>query len=410
MSKIKELKKYKNLATGLFVLMAILYLTMLFFIHKQATSWMYYVKAFSEAAMVGALADWFAVTALFRYPLGLKIPHTNLIESNKNKIGANLGDFISDNFLTSETIRPYIEDLKVSKYVVSWIEKESNLQLITTELLGIITKVIANIKEENVVEYVQKQLHTNLHNIPFSRFVSQAVQYALENKEQDKLIDAVIPEIKKYITDNKQLIYNRVVEKQPLLGLVGGKSITNQLISGLQLFLSEVEQDKQHPIREELHTKVWEWSEQITKDLQWQEKFTQMVSGYLNPTTTEHYIINLWQYISSNIVTELEEEQSAFRQYVYRNLISFSEDFKTNIDLQIKLNIWVQHSLYRLVLKNTKELGHLIERTVENWDGKELSAKLELEVGKDLQFIRVNGTLVGGLVGLVIYFLSTLWY
>src|SRR5699024_682077 len=370
----------------------------------------YYVKAFSEAAMVGALADWFAVTALFRYPLGLKIPHTNLIESNKNKIGANLGDFISDNFLTSETIRPYIEDLKVSKYVVSWIEKESNLQLITTELLGIITKVIANIKEENVVEYVQKQLHTNLHNIPFSRFVSQAVQYALENKEQDKLIDAVIPEIKKYITDNKQLIYNRVVEKQPLLGLVGGKSITNQLISGLQSFLSEVEQDKQHPIREELHTKVWEWSEQITKDLQWQEKFTQMVSGYLNPTTTEHYIINLWQYISSNIVTELEEEQSAFRQYVYRNLISFSEDFKTNIDLQIKLNIWVQHSLYRLVLKNTKELGHLIERTVENWDGKELSAKLELEVGKDLQFIRVNGTLVGGLVGLVIYFLSTLWY
>src|SRR5699024_7213471 len=233
MSKIKELKKYKNLATGLFVLMAILYLTMLFFIHKQATSWMYYVKAFSEAAMVGALADWFAVTALFRYPLGLKIPHTNLIESNKNKIGANLGDFISDNFLTSETIRTYIEDLKVSKYVVTWIEKESNLQLITTELLGIITKVIANIKEENVVEYVQKQLHTNLHNIPFSRFVSQAVQYALENKEQDKLIDAVIPEIKKYITDNKQLIYNRVVEKQPLLGLVGGKYITNLLISDL---------------------------------------------------------------------------------------------------------------------------------------------------------------------------------
>lgn len=113
MDKEKELKKYKGLATSLFLLMTIVYISMLYLTKTNAQAWMYYVKAFSEAAMVGALADWFAVTALFRYPMGLRIPHTNLIQSNKDKIGTNLGDFVTDNFLIPKTIRPYIEKLEV---------------------------------------------------------------------------------------------------------------------------------------------------------------------------------------------------------------------------------------------------------------------------------------------------------
>src|SRR5690554_4690356 len=115
MNKEAELRKYKRLATGLFIFMAFTYIAMLYAIHLQEASWMHYVKAFSEAAMVGALADWFAVTALFRYPMGLKIPHTNLINNNKDALGKNLGDFVSDNFLTATTIRSYIDKLSLSE-------------------------------------------------------------------------------------------------------------------------------------------------------------------------------------------------------------------------------------------------------------------------------------------------------
>lgn len=405
-NKEAELKKYKRLATGLFIFMMLTYIAMLYAIHLNEASWMYFVKAFSEAAMVGALADWFAVTALFRYPMGLKIPHTNLIESNKDKIGANLGDFVTDNFLTPKTIRPYVEDMEVSKYISSWLGKPGIIELITKELVGIMENVLENIKEEAIVRYVQGQLNNHMEKIPFATILSKTIQYALENKEQDKLLDAIIPEIKKYTIENKQLIYNRVVEKQPLLGLIGGKSITNQLISGLQTFLTEIEEDENHIIRKELEQKILEWSELILKDPKWQQKFIEIVSNYMDPKTTENYILKIWKYASFNIRAELTNEQSSVRNYLNISLLKFAQDFETNKEMQSRLNVWVQHSLYKLILKNTKELSSLIERTVGNWDGRELSRKMELEVGKDLQFIRVNGTLVGGLVGLLIYILS----
>src|SRR5690554_4466323 len=172
MNKEAELRKYKRLATGLFIFMAFTYTAMLYAIHLQEASWMHYVKAFSEAAMVGALADWFAVTALFRYPMGLKIPHTNLIESNKGKIGANLGDFVTDNFLTPKTIRPYIEDLEVSKYISSWLGKPGTISMITNELIVIIENVLKNIKEDTIVFYVQRQLDDNIAKMPFTSIVS----------------------------------------------------------------------------------------------------------------------------------------------------------------------------------------------------------------------------------------------
>lgn len=403
MNKKSELRKYKRLATGLFILMAFTYIGMLYAIHLKDTAWMHYVKAFSEAAMVGALADWFAVTALFRYPMGIKIPHTNLIESNKDKIGANLGDFVTDNFLTPDTIRPYIEDMEVSKYISSWLGKPGTADMITKELIGIIENILINVNEDAIVKYIQRQLEDNISKVPFTTIASRGIQYALDNKEQDKLLNSIIPEIKKYTVENKQLIYKRVVDKQPLLGLIGGKSVTNQLISGLQTFLTEIEEDESHVIRKELEQKIRTWSEEIKIDSKWQEKFLKIISNYMDVETTEEYILKIWRYTSTNIAIELSNEQSGIRNYLSNSITNFANDFETNNEMQTKLDSWVQHSLYRLILKNTKELSTLIERTVGDWDGAELSNKLELEVGKDLQFIRVNGTLVGGLVGLIIY-------
>src|ERR1700709_1115076 len=140
--KAIQLKNHKKLATGLFLLMLAIYILMVFLGHKFNAAWMGYVKAFTEAAMVGALADWFAVTALFHHPLGLPIPHTNLIENSKKTIGNNLGNFVVDNFLTAKNLRPYIEKLSITSFVVQWLEKETNKQILITEIARLLNDIV----------------------------------------------------------------------------------------------------------------------------------------------------------------------------------------------------------------------------------------------------------------------------
>src|SRR5690606_27076338 len=150
MNKKVQLQKHKTVALLFLLTMAMVYIAMVYLLRKQPATWMGYVKAFSEAGMVGGLADWFAVTALFRYPLGLKIPHTNLIQKNKNALGKNLGDFVSENFLTPATIKPYIQKIAVSKYLKQWISKTSNQQLIAEEAVKIMQNAFQSIDDEKI--------------------------------------------------------------------------------------------------------------------------------------------------------------------------------------------------------------------------------------------------------------------
>src|SRR5690606_2484336 len=149
-----HLKKHKRLATGLLLFMALIYIVLIVLMKENEQPWMGYIKAFSEAGMVGALADWFAVTALFRYPMGMKIPHTNLINKNKNALGQNLGDFVSENFLTADTIRPYIDKLSVSEYLVGWLSQNKNQKVLFTESNKIIKQLVANLNDREIATFL----------------------------------------------------------------------------------------------------------------------------------------------------------------------------------------------------------------------------------------------------------------
>src|SRR5690625_7726776 len=229
--------------------------------------------------------------------------------------------------------------------------------MITKELVGIIKNILQNVKEDAIIKYVQVQLDYNISKIPFTTIVSNAIQYALENKEQDKILDAIITKMKKYTIENKQLIYKRVVEKQPLLGLIGGKSVTNQLISGLQSFLTEIEEDKNHLIRKELEQKISAWSEEIKTDPKWHEKFVKIVSNYMDTEATEEYISKIWQYTSSNIAIELANEQNGIRNYLKKSIYNFAEDFDKNIYMITKFNSCELHIIIIIILIYSKELN-----------------------------------------------------
>ena len=341
-NKKRKLQHHKNIATGLFVLMLVIYIVTVI-AHKKAPELTFigYIKAFSEAAMVGALADWFAVTALFHKPLGLNIPHTNLIEERKNDIGENLGDFVVENFLKPKQIRPYITNIKISTFIIEQLSKESTL-----------TKIKSFVKD-----------------IPLNKKVSEALISFLDENKHQEFLQYFFEKIATYLFENEELIHQEIKEQFSSLtpSFVKNK-VAKKVANGLYLLALKTSQDKTHPIRAEITAQLYEFAEK------------------LNTPEWEQHLAKLLRTATERLTDELRQ----------------------NVQLH-QIDIWAQKTAYQFVLKNKEEVGKLISHTVENWEGRELSEKLELEVGKDLQFIRINGTLVGGLVGLAIYAITQLF-
>lgn len=406
--KKAQLRLHKRIATGLFLAMAFVYFSMVYLLKYAPMAWMGYVKAFSEAAMVGALADWFAVTALFRHPMGLKIPHTNLIENKKNDIGDNLGSFVTDNFLTPTSIRPYINKLEVATFLSNWLKQPKSQQLIEREIGFLIQTILMDLDDQKVIGFFTQKAQEGMDQIHWQRLISQGLQFAIDQNEHHRLITLVLPKIQVYVEEHRTEIYEQIIAKKPLLGLIGGKTVTNQLIKGLLAFLADIEHDEQHKVRQEISLQLHQLAQDIASSPTWKNKINETIHQFITEDILHQYLSDFWNNSKQTLLQQLEEADSPLRAYVRQAIQSVATSLENDQELQQRLNQWTQVTLYRLALRNTQEVGTLIRTTVDQWDGRELSDKLELEVGKDLQFIRINGTLVGGLVGLLIYCITQL--
>lgn len=404
-----QLRKHKRLATGLFFFMAVVYGVMVYLQHQGGQAWMGYVEAFSEAGMVGALADWFAVTAIFKHPLGIPIPHTNLIERKKDDLGQNLGKFVKDNFLNSENIRPYIEKLDVVKWVSEWLNKPTSQKILEEEVVNLTKRIIDDLKDEDVEKFLANKGAEILNEIDFQKISALGIDYFIEKNEHIHLLEVLLPQIKGYINESEEMIRQRLSENRPFIAFLAGKKISTEVVEGLIKFLDEVDSDKEHFVRKKLTENLQNFSEEVTVSESWKKKFDNLKLEVLTEQNLRPYTDDAWQSIKGLLVQNLENPDSQLQSYLKSNIQKLSHSLSHDQALSNRINSWVRHFLYRMILKNRDEVEALISSTVAGWKGKELSEKLELEVGKDLQFIRVNGTLVGGLVGLVIYILTHLF-
>ena len=402
--KRKQLRKYKAFATGLFVLMTVIFIITTILQKNDDSHWIGYIRAFSEAAMVGALADWFAVTALFNYPLGLKIPHTNLIENSKERIGDNLGNFVVSNFLSPQNIRPYIQKLKVSHFVGDWLSKERNQDKLVNEVSNIVLDILNKLDDSAVVNFIGKKAKEMSDDLKINQIVGNGIEYVLNKNDHQRLITNLSKQIKDYVLNNQEMVTERVKkESYFLVPKFVDDAIAEKITSGLSKYFDEVENDENHSLRNEITKKLYSFSQEVQTEQKWEDEFRGIKNDFLKEEKLHQYSKDIWNSIKKSLSKELEEEQSALKNYLKKNLSELSQNLQTDEKFQHKIDHWVRVTAYKYILKNTHQFGDLISSTVGNWQGKELSEKLELEVGKDLQFIRVNGTLVGGLVGLIIY-------
>ena len=399
-----QLRNYKMFATGLFALMAVIFVVMTILEKKNPAHWIGYIRAFSEAAMVGALADWFAVTALFHYPLGIRIPHTNLIENSKERIGDNLGNFVVENFLSPQNIRPYIQKLKISSFVGDWLSKERNQENLMKELSNIVLDILNKLDDTEVVNFIGKKAKEMTDDVKINEIIGNGLDYVLDKNDHQRFITNLSKQIKEYVLNNQKMVKERVKsESFFLIPKFVDDGIAEKITKGLSNYFEEVELDENHSLRAEITQKLYEFSKEIQTEEKWVEEFRTIKNDFLKEEKIQQYSTDIWNSIKKSLSKELKEEQSALKNYLKKNLAELSENLKTDEKFQNKIDNWVRVTAYKYILKNTHQFGALISSTVGNWEGKELSEKLELEVGKDLQFIRVNGTIVGGFVGLIIY-------
>lgn len=403
-AKRKQLRKYKAFATGLFVLMTVLFIGTTLLQKTIDSHWIGYVRAFSEAAMVGALADWFAVTALFRHPLGLPIPHTNLIENSKQKLGDNLGNFVVTNFLSPENIRPYIQKLKISNFVGEWLGKEKNQDVLLKNLSDIVLDILNKLDDSEVSRFISNKVSEMTDTIKLNAILGNGINYLLDKNDHQRIITNLSSQIKNYISENDEMIKDRVKKgSYTFIPAFVDNKIADKITSGLSDFFKEIEQDPNHEIRNLITQKIYDFSNELKQDPKWEEEFKNIKNDLLKNDKLNEYSNDIWISIKNTLTKELQNDESSLKKYLSKNLNEFSQNLKNDEVLQKKIDDWVRVTAYKYILKNTHQFGNLISSTVGNWQGKELSEKLELEVGKDLQFIRVNGTIVGGLVGLIIY-------
>lgn len=403
-TKRKQLNTYKAFATGLFLLMAVVFIITTILQKRMDSHWIGYVRAFSEAAMVGALADWFAVTALFRHPLGLPIPHTNLIENSKQQLGDNLGGFVVENFLSPQNIRPYIQKLKISTFAGEWLGKEKNQEILIRNISDIVLDILNKLDDAEVSQFISRKVSEMAGDVKLNKIVGNGIAYIMEKNDHQRMVTSLSSQIKNYILENSELIKDRVRKgSYTFIPAFVDNKIADKVTSGLSDFFAEIEEDPNHEIRDLITKKIQEFSLNLAEDPQWEKEFTTIKNDLLQPEKLNEYSRDIWASIKKTVMEELQQEHSALKTYLSKNLNEFALNLNTNETLQAKIDNWVRVTAYKYILKNTHQFGNLISSTVGNWQGKELSEKLELEVGKDLQFIRVNGTIVGGLVGLIIY-------
>ena len=407
--KAIQLRKHKTLATGLFLLMMAVFVLCVYLLKTRTDAWIGYVKAFAEAAMVGALADWFAVTALFHHPLGLPIPHTNLIENKKKSIGSNLGNFVVDNFLNARTLRPYIDRLQISSFIAGWLNKESNVALLVTEVSRLLKQMIEKADEEMVIGFITKKSEALLKDIKLNEIAANGLILVIDRGDHARLLNFLVNKIKNYVISNEELVKQKVKQESHFLipGFVNNY-IASKLTAGIAKYLDEIGKDPNHKIRNDIHTQLLNFADSLKTNPQWEKELQELKDELLSEEKLKAYATSIWKAAQKSILQDLSSGRSALQHYFRKSVKDLGDSLQQDAALRDRIDGWIRRNAYFYILRNTEQTGRLISNTVGNWEGKELSNKLELEVGKDLQFIRINGTLVGGLVGLLIYTLSRL--
>jgi uncharacterized membrane-anchored protein YjiN (DUF445 family) len=404
----RNLDRMKVRATGLLILMGIVFVVARMF--EEQHPWLGYLRATAEASMVGGIADWFAITALFRHPLNIPIPHTAIIPNRKDRIGRSLGNFVQNNFLSPEVLTAKLRAAEISRRAAEWL---SNLEHARTaaEQVGSVLRGAGNVvRDEDVHALLDRTVVEPLRQMPIAPVLAKGLALLTIDDRHQQLLDRVIHGLTRLVAENEELIRDKIREESPWwVPRVVDDRIHQKVLGGIERTLFEVGADPDHPLRHQFNGLLDEWIVQLQDSPEVIARAEAIKQQVLDPETSGRLAASLWQELKL-ILGRQDGPTDGSPGAVARGLSALGVAALEDETLLEKIDGWVITAVLRVVQQHRGEVGQLIAQTVSSWDPAETSRRIELLVGRDLQFIRINGTLVGGLAGLAIHTIGEVFF
>jgi uncharacterized membrane-anchored protein YjiN (DUF445 family) len=406
-----RLVRMKRTATAMLVVVAILFAVARTF--ESRWPWLAWVRAFCEAAMVGGIADWFAVTALFRHPMGIPIPHTAIVPARKDRIGKALGNFVPRNFLTREVVTSKLYAMRLGERAARWLAEPENSRRLARHVARGMSGAVNVLRDDDVQLLVDRGIVSRLRTVQAAPLLARLFDLLTSGGRHHALLDDALRLVARFVDENDEVIRERIKKESPwwVPGAVENR-LHDKIVSGVEKTLQDVAADPLHPLRLRYDEAVRRFVESLRTSPDVIAKAEQIKLDVLAHPAVAEFSRSVWSDIRlrvTNYADQLASDQESEPDQIEKWLGGLGRAVLADPDLSAKVDGWVVELVTYAVEQARDEVAKLIATTVESWDANATSRKIELQIGRDLQFIRINGTVVGGLVGVLLYALARVW-
>lgn len=400
------LRRMKRLAASLLLVAAAVFAVA--FPLQETVPWMGFVRAAAEGAMVGAIADWFAVTALFRHPLGLPIPHTAIIPRRKDEIGAALGAFVEDEFLSDAVVTGKLRSMGVARRLGEWLREPENAERVTAEVSVAGRGVLALLADDDVANVIEQLARKHLLEPEWGPAIGRVGARLVAADQQRAAVDAVLERAEGWLVAHPEAFGSMVSSRLPkwMPGFVGGL-VDDRAYREVLAFARSVRDEPHHPLRVAIDGWLADLADDLQHDPAMIARVERLKADLVDSPRLREFAGEVWGSVKVSLAASLEDPASELRAGLRSALAEVGARLATDPELAGKVDVWVTDAAAYVVGKYRHEIAGVITETVERWDPSETTEKLELQVGRDLQYIRINGTVVGALAGLAIHAIAT---
>jgi uncharacterized membrane-anchored protein YjiN (DUF445 family) len=407
----KQLRRMKLVAVGFLVGATVLFLVCRWAGAHGAAAWVGFVGAAAEAGMVGALADWFAVTALFKHPLGIPIPHTAIIKRKKDQLGEGLGTFVRENFMSPQVVETKLRDAQIASRLGKWLCDYGHATRVATEASNVLRVGVEMLRDEDVQQVFDRMIVKRLAEPKWGPPVGRVLGTLLAENRQEALIQLLADRAFQWSLNAGEVI-QRVVERDSpswsprwVDHLVGDR-IHRELMD----FTDKVRRNPDHELRRSATRFLFEFADDLQHDEDTIARAEAVKEQIMARDEVARAAETAWAALKRIVVESVDDPSSALRTRIADSVQHIGESLRDDSELRDKVDDWIIRGAKHLVSEYGVEITAIITETIERWDADEASERIELHVGRDLQFIRINGTVVGALAGLVIYTVAQLLF
>ncbi|MEU1671329.1 DUF445 domain-containing protein [Streptomyces roseifaciens] len=405
--KRRGVRRMKALATGLLLAVALVYGLAKWSQSAGAGAWAGYVAAAAEAGMVGALADWFAVTALFRRPMGLPIPHTAIIPTKKDQLGQSLGDFVGENFLSGDVVRVRLRAVGIASRLGAWLSRPEHADRVTAELATAVRGALTVLRDSDVQAVVGEAITRRADAAEVAPGIGAMLEKVVADGGHRKVVDLVCVRAHDWLVTHGDSVMGAVTGGAPgWTPRFVDRKVGERVYKELLRFAIEMRDMPDHPARGAVDRFLEDFARDLQSDTDTRARVERLKSDLLGRGEVQDVIASVWASVRAMIVAAAEDERSELRLRVRAGILSLGARMAADDRLRGKVDGWLEDAAVYVVTTYRDEITALITDTVAGWDAEHTSRKIEAHIGRDLQFIRINGTVVGALAGLCIYGLT----